>query len=104
MKTPEHIVPAYNLPKDAAMEAAEAAQSTAAAEAVQWPAEAAEAAQAAQAPEGRPPAAAESARADPRRGDINDAMIALRIVLQSSRCRACRRCCLDRFTSRPAHT
>ena len=53
MKTPEHIVPAYNLPKDAAMEAAEAAQSTAAAEAVQWPAEAAEAAQAAQAPEGR---------------------------------------------------
>jgi hypothetical protein len=35
MKTPEHIVPAYNLPKDAATEAAEAAQSTEAAEAAQ---------------------------------------------------------------------
>ena len=34
-KTPEHIVPAYNLPKDAATEAAEAAQSTEAAEAAQ---------------------------------------------------------------------
>jgi hypothetical protein len=35
MKTPEHIVPAYNLPKDTATEAAEAAQSTEAAEAAQ---------------------------------------------------------------------
>jgi hypothetical protein len=49
-KTPEHIVPAYNLPREhAATEATEAAQSTEAAGAV----EAAEAAQAAQVAEGR---------------------------------------------------
>jgi hypothetical protein len=35
MKTLEHILPAYNLPKDAATEAAEAAQSIEAAEAAQ---------------------------------------------------------------------
>ena len=46
MKTPEHIVPAYNLPKATqSTEAAEAAQSTEAAEAAQSPAEAAEAAE-----------------------------------------------------------
>jgi len=51
-KTPEHIVPAYNLREDA--EAAEAAQSTAAAEAAQpQAAEVAQAAQPAQAAEGR---------------------------------------------------
>jgi hypothetical protein len=49
MKMLGHIVPAYSLPKDTAMEAVEAAQSTAAAEAAQWPVDA----QAAQAPEGR---------------------------------------------------
>ena len=78
MKTPERTIPAYNFPRGRAVDrvkVAEAAQQTAEAEAPH-------AAQAAQAPEGRPPAAAESARADPRRGDINDAMIALRIVLQ----------------------
>ena len=75
MKIPEYIVPACNLPEHAAVRAAEAAQQIAEAEVPR-------AAQAAQAPEGRPTAAAESARADPRRGDINDATIALRIVLQ----------------------
>jgi len=51
-KTPEHIVPAYNLREDAG--AAEAAQSTAAAEVAQpQAAEVAEAAQPAQAAEGR---------------------------------------------------
>jgi hypothetical protein len=49
MKMPEHIVPAYNLPKNAATEAAEAARLTEAVEA----AEAAEAAEARQAAEGR---------------------------------------------------
>jgi hypothetical protein len=34
-KTPEHIVPAYNLPEHAATEAARAAQSTEAAEAAE---------------------------------------------------------------------
>jgi hypothetical protein len=61
MKTPEHIVLAYNLPRGRAVDrgkVAEVAQQTAEAEAPH-------AAQAAQAPEGRPPAAAESARADP---------------------------------------
>jgi hypothetical protein len=59
-KTPEHVAPTCKLPKGRAVDGvkvAAVAQETAEAEAPH-------AAQAAQAPEGRPPAAAESARAD----------------------------------------
>jgi hypothetical protein len=52
MKMPEHIVPAYNLPKNAATEAAEAAGLTEAVEAAEA-VEAVEAAEARQAAEGR---------------------------------------------------
>jgi hypothetical protein len=55
MKTPEHIIPAYNLPDNAVTEAVEAAQSTEAAEATEAAATEAEATEAAhlRAPEGR---------------------------------------------------
>jgi hypothetical protein len=52
MKTPEHIVPACNLPRGGHA-ATEAARSTEAAEAAQWPAEGAEAEVPRRAAEGR---------------------------------------------------